>query len=97
MRSAQRRLDATGRKRKIDPNSAPNANKILVILCYTTDHTPGSSKWNALNGGDSAAVEKTKQRESYDVLVKQVILVSETMSLCSHVSLFDAALQTNLI
>lgn len=78
MPSLQAKLDrltldsANGKaqKRAIDPNNAPAANKILVILSYTTDHVPGGVKWNALGAWNTTA-ERARQRASFDVLVKQ--------------------------
>lgn len=59
------------RKRDIDPNTG--VNKVLIINAYTTDHTPGSTNWNNLGGKASANDERTRQRQTFDVMVKGIV------------------------
>ena len=57
-----------GVKRAISPTAT---NKLLIVLAYTSDHAPGSTKWNNL-GALNTTAEKARQKDSFDVLVKQV-------------------------
>jgi hypothetical protein len=66
---AQRRHDeqqqANAAKRTIGSSTT---NKMLIINCYTTDHAPGSAKWNALTGSSTASAERTRQMAVRSIL-----------------------------
>jgi hypothetical protein len=69
MPAVRKRLaDAAARKRKIDPTDG--VNKVLIINAYTTDHAPGSAKWTLAGGAATASDERTRQVDTFNVLVK---------------------------
>ena len=69
MPAVRKRLaDAAARKRKIEPTDG--VNKVLIINAYTTDHAPGSAKWTSVGGAATASDERTRQVDTFNVLVK---------------------------